>query len=95
MCVLVVNNYKDGKPLRSKSHTVVLGNFEDRLYQSSQRYAPVLKYSSLCPLTTRSVGDKRILQQGNFKNLLCNATLSDDKFTVIRAPTGDPAFNID
>ena len=47
MCVLVVKNDKDGKKLRAKSRIVVLGNFKDRLYQKSQRYAPVLKYSSL------------------------------------------------
>ena len=42
MCVLVVENNKDGKPLRAKSQIVVLGNFEDLLYQKLQRYAPVL-----------------------------------------------------
>ena len=46
MCVLVVKNYKDGKALRAKSRIVVLGDFEDRLYQKSQHYAPVLKYRS-------------------------------------------------
>ena len=33
MCILVVKNDKDGKQLRSKYRIVVLGNFEDRLYQ--------------------------------------------------------------
>ena len=42
MCVLVVKNNKDGKPLRAKSRIVVLGDFDDRLQQKSQRYAPVL-----------------------------------------------------
>ena len=46
MCFLVVKNNKDGKPLPPKYRIVVLGNFEDRLYQKSQRYAPVLKYIS-------------------------------------------------
>ena len=57
MCVLVVKNNKDGKPLRPKSQIVVLENFEDRLYQKSQRYDPVLKYSSLRLLADKSVGD--------------------------------------
>ena len=47
MCVLVVKNYKDGKPLRAKSRIFVLGKFEHRIYQKSQSYAPILKYSSL------------------------------------------------
>ena len=78
MCFLVVKNNKDGKPLRPKYRIVVLGNFEDRLYQKSQRYAPVFKYSSLRLLTAKAVGDKRILQQGECKNALCNATLQDN-----------------
>ena len=92
MCVLVVKNDKDGKPLSTKSRIVVLGDFEDRLYQKYQRYAPVLKYSSLRLLTAKAVGDKRILQQGDCKNAFCNTTLSDDEVTVIRPPIGDPDF---
>ena len=95
MCVLVVKNDKYGKPLRAKSQILVLGNFEDRLYQKSQRYAPVLKYSSLCLLTAKAVGDKGILQQGDCKNEFCNATLPDNEVTVIRPQIGDPAFQED
>ena len=62
MCVLVVKHIKDGKPNRAKSRIVVLGDFEDKLYEKSQRYAPVLKYSSLHLLTAKCVGDKRVLQ---------------------------------
>ena len=92
MCVLVVKNGKDGKPLSAKSRIVVLGNFEDRLYQKYQRYAPVLKYISLRLLKTKSVGDKQILQQDYCKNAFCNVTLPNDDITVIRPPIGDPYF---
>ena len=92
MCVLVVKNEKDRKPLRAKSRILVLGNFEDHLYQKPQRYAPVLKYSCLRLLTAKSVGDKRIHQQGDLKNAFCNATLPDNDVTAIRPPIVDPAF---
>ena len=95
MWVLVVKNDKDGKPIFPKSRIVVLGNFEDRLYQKSQRYTPVLKYSSLSLLAAKAVGDKRVLQQGDCKNALCNATIPDDEVTVIRPPIGDPDFQED
>ena len=95
MCILVVKNDKDGKPLRAKSRIVVLGNSEDRLYQKFQRYAPVLKYRSLRLLTDKAVGDKRILQQGDCKNAFCNATLPDNEVTVTRPQIGDPAFRED
>eukprot|EP00804_Cyclotella_cryptica_P016077 CCRYP_004202-RA/>CCRYP_004202-RA protein AED:0.18 eAED:-0.12 QI:0/0/0/1/0.5/0.33/3/0/1917 len=54
MCVLVVKTDKDGKPNRAKSRIVVLGNFEDRIYDKSQKYAPVLKYTSLRLLTSKA-----------------------------------------
>ena len=95
MCVLVVKNNKDGKPLCDKSRIVFLGNFEERLYQKSQGYAPILKYSSLRLLTAKYVGEKRILQQFDCKNELCNASLPDDEVTVIRPPIGDPDFQED
>ena len=55
MCVLVVKNDKDGKPLWAKSRIFVLGKFEDRVDQKSQRYALILKYIYLQLLTTKSV----------------------------------------
>ena len=90
-----MKNNKDGKPLRAKSRIVVLGDFEDRLNQKFQRYAPVLKYSSLRLLTDKYVGDKRIIQQGDCKNAFYNSTLPDNEVTVIRPPIGDPDFQED
>ena len=90
-----MKNDKDGKPLRAKFLIVVLGDFEDFLYQKSQHYAPVLKYSSLRLLTAKAVGDKQILQQGDCKKMYCNTTLPDNDVTVIRPPIGDPAFQED
>ena len=95
MCVLVVKNNKDGKPLRAKSRIVVLGNFEDCLYKKPQRYDPVLKYSSLRLLRAKSVGNKSILQQGDCKNTFCNATLPENEATVTRPSIFDTAFQED
>ena len=95
MCILVVKINKDSKPLRTKSHILVLGDFEDRLYQNSQSYAPVIKYRSLRLLTAKSVGEKHTLQQGDCKNALCNATLTEYEITLIRPPIGNPYFQED
>jgi hypothetical protein len=43
MCVLVIKYDKDGNPERAKSR-IVLVNFEDRIYEKSQRYTPVLRH---------------------------------------------------
>ena len=93
MCVLVVKPDKDGNPHRAKSRIVVLGNHEDRIYSKSDRYAPVLKYSSLRLLTSKAVSDKRVLQQGDCKNAFCQAILPDDEATVVRPPHGDPDYD--
>ena len=66
MCLLVVNNDKYGKPHHDKSCIAVLGNFKDKLYQKSQRSAPFLKCTYIRLLTAKEVGNKRILQQGDY-----------------------------
>jgi hypothetical protein len=83
---------KDGKPHRAKSRIVVLGNHEDRYWSKSQRYAPVLKYTSLRLLASKAVECKRILQRGDCKNAFCQAYLPDDECTVVRPPVGDPGY---
>ena len=95
MCVIVIKYDKHGKPHRAKCRIVALGNFEDRYYDKSKRYAPVLKYSSLCLLTSMAVADRCVLQQGDCKNAFCNAKLPDDERMVIRPPVGDPSYNED
>jgi hypothetical protein len=61
-CVLVIKHDKDSNPVRAKPRIVVLGNYEDRVYEKSERYAPVLKYSSLHLLAAKAVRAKRVLQ---------------------------------
>ena len=95
MCVLVVKSDKDGHPDRSKSRIVVLGNHEDKLWDKSQRYAPVLQYSSLRLLVSKTIGDRRVLQQGDCKNAFCNATLPEDERLAVRPPAGDPGYDKD
>jgi hypothetical protein len=95
MCVLVIKHDKDGNPLRAKSRIVVLGIFEDRVYDKSQQYAPVLKYSSLHLLLAKAVRAKRVLQQGDCKNAFCNAKLPENELTVVQPPAGDPANQTD
>ena len=92
MCIFVAKRDKDGRPDRAKSRIVVLGNYEERVYSKSARYAPVLKYSSLRLLTSKAVGDRRVLQQADCKNAFCNATLPDDERMAVRPPVGDPGY---
>ena len=69
VCVLIVETDKDSKPNCAKSRIVVLGNLDDTYHTKLERYDPVLKYSSLHLLVSKSVKDKLILHQGNCKNV--------------------------
>jgi hypothetical protein len=95
MCVLVIKPNKDGSPHRAKSRIVVLGNHEDRYWSKSQRYAPVLKYSSVCLLCSKAVEAKKVLQQGDCKNAFCHAKLPPEELTVVIPPVGDPEHGND
>lgn len=90
MCVLVIKPDNDGKPHRAKSRIVVLGNHEDRYWSKSQRYTPVLKYSSLHLLCSKAVEAKRVLQQGDCKNAFCHAKLPPEELTAVMPPVGNP-----
>ena len=92
MCVLVLKSDKHGNPSRAKSRIVVLGNYEDRYYTKSQKYAPVLTYTSLRLLCSKAVENKRVLQQGDCKNAFCHAKLPDDECCAVRPPPGDPGY---
>lgn len=95
MCVLTVKTDENLNPDRAKSRIVVLGNLEDRYWAKSDRYAPVLQYSSLRLLTSMAVEKRRRLKQGDFKNAFVQATLPDDELTIVRPPMGDPDAGVD
>ena len=90
MCVLMIKRDKNMAPDRSKSRIVVLGNLEGRIWEKSEKYAPVLQYSSLRLLTSMATESCRVLKQGDCKNAFCNARLPDDETTIIRPPPGYP-----
>ena len=95
MCVQTVKKDENLLPERAKSRIVVLGNLEDRYWSKSERYAPVLQYSSLRLLTSMAVEKTRRLKQGDYKNAFVQATLPDDELTIVRPPLGDPDADLD
>ena len=90
MCVMTIKRDENMAPDRAKSRIVVLGNLEGRLWEKSEKYAPVLQYSSLRLLTSMATENCRVLKQGDCKNAFCNARLPEDETTIIRPPSGDP-----
>ena len=90
MCVLTVKKDENLLPLRAKSRIVVLGNWEERDWSKSERFAPVLRADSLRLLVSLAVEQRRTLRQGDCKNAFCNGDLPPDETTIIKPPSGDP-----
>ena len=89
MCVFTVKKDEHGDPDCAKSRIVVLGNLEERMWEKSERYAPILQYSSLCLLTSMAIEKRRHLKQGDYKNAFMQASLPEDKPTIMWPPLGD------
>ena len=85
MCVLTIKRDENMAPDRAKSRIVVLGNLEGRTWEKSEKYAPVLMYSSLRLLTSMATEARRVLKQGDCKNAF-NVDLPPDKTTIVRLP---------
>ena len=91
MWVLVVKPDQDGHPHRAKSCIVVLGNHEDRYWEKSKSYAPVLKYDSLWLLTATAVRKSACFVREIAKMLFAMPNSPTTKSQLLRPPVGDPA----
>ena len=90
MNIFTVKKDKQGLPVRAKSHLIVLGNLERRIWDKADKYAPVLTSTSSCLLVSMAIQDGRIMKQGDCKNVFCQPSLPDDELTVVRPPKGCP-----
>ena len=85
-----INRDENMAPDRAKSRIVVLGNLKNHLWAKSEKYAPVLQYSSLRLLTSMDTDNFRLLKQGDCKNTFLNAKFPADKTTIIKPPSSNP-----
>ncbi len=90
MCVLTIKKDEQLRPLCAKSWIVVLGNYQDRVWSKSDKFAPVLCQDSLHFLTSMAVSARHPLRQGDCKNAFCQGILPPDKITIVRPPSGNP-----
>jgi hypothetical protein len=90
MAIFTVKPDEDGNPVRAKSRIVVLGNLEHRVWEKSDKYAPVLSGIGARVLASVAVSRGRMLKQGDCKNAFCHPTLPEDKITIVRPPKGCP-----
>ena len=79
-----------GNPYRAKSRIVVLGNLEERVWTSSDRYAPVLQSTSCRLLISMAVERGRVAKQGDCKNAFCQPELPEEEVVICLPPKGCP-----
>ena len=77
-------------PDHAKSCIVVLGNLKACLCEKSEKYAPVLQYSSQRLLTSMVTENCCVLKQDKYRNVFYSACFPQDKTTIIIRPPGDP-----
>ncbi len=77
-------------PLQAKSHIIVLGNHEDRIWTKPEKYAPVLQPDTMHLLVSMAVKQRRTLKQGNCKYAFCQGIFLDNEITIVKPPIGNP-----
>ncbi len=78
-------------PLWEKSHIVVLGNLEDRIWSKSEKFAPVLCGDSLQFLVRPAIQKCQALREDNCKNAFCQGILPPEEITIIHLlSSGNP-----
>ena len=90
MCVQTIKKDERGIPVRAKSRIVALGNHEDRIWEKSEVYAPVLVDTTARFMTSLAVEHGRIEKQGDAKNAFCNGILPKDETVIVSPPPGCP-----
>jgi len=90
MNILSVKPDSTGNPLRAKSRTVVLGNEEERCWEKTDVYAPVIGKTSARAFVANGIAMGRITKQADAKNAFCHPSLPEDEICVVTPPKGCP-----
>jgi hypothetical protein len=90
MCVQTVKKNETGNPVRAKSRIVALGNHEERIWEKSEKFAPVLPDESSRTMTSIDVQARQREKQGDCKNTFCQSYLPKEEVIILRPPKGCP-----
>jgi hypothetical protein len=90
MCVLTIKPDKKINPHQAKLRIVVLGNYKDRIWLKSEKYAPILCPDMMQLIVSMAVEQQLTLNQGDCKNAFCQSILPLDKITIVKPPISDP-----
>lgn len=90
MNMLTAKPDAQGNPLRAKSRTVVLGNEEERVWEKTDVFAPVISETGARAFVANGVAIGRVAKQADTKNAFCHPTLPDDEICAVLPPKGCP-----
>jgi hypothetical protein len=90
MNVQTIKKDKVAPPDRVKSRIVALGNFEDRVWEKSEKYAPILRDESSRAMTSMAAEIGQREKQGDCKNAFAQSYLPKDETIICRPPRGCP-----
>jgi hypothetical protein len=90
MSVQTVKQDDRGDPVRAKTRVVALGNFEDIVWEKSNKYTLVLRDESSQLMTSMAVENGRREKQGDYKNAFVQSYLPDNEKIIVRPPKGCP-----
>jgi hypothetical protein len=77
-------------PVLAKSQIVALGNHEERIWEKSEKFAPVLRDESSRRMTSMVVQAGRREKQGDCRNAFCQSYLPKEEVIILRPPKGCP-----
>jgi hypothetical protein len=86
MCVPITKKYKNGNPIRAKSHNAVLGNKDPHQWSKGDCFAPVTIQSAVRLLVSLAIEHNKVAQQGDCKNAFYNPVLPEDEVVIVRPP---------
>ena len=90
MCAQTVKKDETGNPVRAKSRIVALGNHEERVWEKSEKFAPMLRDESSRTMTSMAAQAGRREKQGDCENAFCQSCLPKDEVIFVRPPKGCP-----
>ncbi len=80
----------NGVPTHAKSWSVVLGNFDPRLWTKTDCFSPVISIPMVRLLTALAVHNKCTIKQGDCKFAFIQTSLPAEELTIVKPPVGCP-----
>ena len=90
MAISTIKRDEHGAPCRAKYRIVVLGNFDQHHWTTTDCFAPVMSQMEMRLLLAIAVQHRCLPKSGDFVQAFCQSFLPDDEQYICRPPPGCP-----